>query len=169
MIRLLGAVLLLLGGLTLGLIPVWELSHRAGTLRAWGEALLLLEGELSFSLPAMPQLLDALSAKALFPAGETFVQVRKGLEELGEKPFSQIWARAVTANAGLRGEDLSPLLRLGEALGRYDREERDRAIEAVRVQLAHREERCREELKGKGRAYSMLGLALGAFVIILLL
>lgn len=169
MIRLLGAGLLLLGGLALGLIPVRELSRRAKTLRIWGEALLLLEGELAFSLPAMPQLLDTLSVKTIFPAGETFVQVRKGLEKLGEKSFSQIWAQAVTANAGLQGEDLAPLLRLGEVLGRYDREERGRAMESARNQLSRREALCREELKGKGRAYGTLGLALGAFVIILML
>ena len=88
MIRLLGALLLLLGGLALGLIPVGELSNRVKTLESWIDALLLMEGELAFSLPAMPQLLDALSAKALSPAGETFTRVRKGLEELGERTFS---------------------------------------------------------------------------------
>lgn len=169
MIRLLGAALLLLGGLALGLTPVWELSCRARTLGIWGEALLLLEGELSFSLPTMPQLVETLSRKALAPAGETFAQVGKGLAKLGEQPFSQIWAQAVTENAGLQGEDLAPLLRLGEVLGRYDRAERDRAMELARDQLAHREANCREELRGKGRAYGTLGLALGAFAIILLL
>lgn len=169
MIRLLGALLLLLGGLALGLIPVRELSRRAKILEIWMDALLLLEGELAFSLPAMPRLLETLSGKALSPAGETFARVRKGLEELGEKSFSQIWVQTVTANAGLRGEDLAPLLRLGEVMGRYDREERSRAMGSAREQLARREALCREELRGKGRAYGTLGLALGAFVIILLL
>lgn len=169
MTRLLGAALLLLGGLALGLTPVWELSRRAGALGAWGEALLLLEGELSFSLPAMPQLLETLSAKAPPPAGETFAQVRKGLERLGEQSFVQIWAGAVTQKAGLRGEDLAPLLSLGEVLGRYDREERARAMGLARDRLLRREELCREELRGKGRAYGMLGLSMGAFAVILLL
>lgn len=169
LIRLTGALLVLLGGLVLGLTPVWELSRRAGTLGIWGEALLLLKGELSLFQPAMPQLMETLSRKALSPAGETFAQVGKGLARLGEQPFSQIWAQAVTGNAGLQGEDLAPLLRLGEVLGRYDRAERDRVIEAARDQLARRESLCREELRGKGRAYGTLGLALGAFAIILLL
>lgn len=169
MIRLLGAVMLLMGGLALGLTPVWELSRRAGTLSIWGEALLLLEGELSFSLPAMPQLLDTLSHKALSPAGETFARVGEGLARLGEQPFAQIWAQAVSESAGLKGEDLAPLLRLGEVLGRYDRAERERALELVREQLAGRESLCREALKSKGRAYGTLGLALGAFAVILLL
>ena len=169
MIRLLGAALLLLGGLALGLTPVWELSRRAGALRAWGEALLLLEGELSFSLPAMPQLLEVLRTKAPPPAGETFAQVGKGLEHLGEKPFSQIWAQAVTEHSGLQGEDLAPLLGLGEALGRYDREERSRVLASARERLSRREEECRAQFGNKGRAYGILGLALGAFAIIFLL
>lgn len=159
----------MLGGLALGLIPVWELSRRARILGIWGEALLLLEGELSFSLPAMPQLLDTLSAKALSPAGETFARAGEGLIKLGEQPFSQIWAQAVTVSAGLQGEDLAPLLRLGEVLGRYDRDQRDRALGLAREQLARRESLCRETLQGKGRAYGILGLALGAFAVILLL
>lgn len=169
MIRLLGAALLLLGGLALGLTPVFELSRRARVLRAWGEALLLLEGELSFSLPAMPELLETLRVKASPPAGETFGQVGKGLTQLGEKPFSQIWTQAVTNHAGLQGEDLVTLQGLGEALGRYDRAERCRMLTSVRERLSRREEECRAELGSKGRAYGMLGLALGAFVIILLL
>lgn len=166
MIRMTGALLLLLGGLALGLLPVRELSRRCNALRAWEDALLLLRGELSFSLPAMPQLLETLRLKALSPAGETFARVREGLGELGERSFDQIWTQAVTQYGGLRGEDLAPLLRLGETLGRYDREDRDRAIEAVRDQLSRREAHCREELKNKGRAYSALGLSLGAFLII---
>lgn len=169
MIRLTGAVLLLLGGLALGLIPVWELSRRAAALRAWGDALLLLKGELSFALPAMPQLLETLSHKALSPAGETFAQVGRGLGALGERSFDQIWTQAVTQYGGLQGEDLAPLLRLGETLGRYGREDRDRVLEAVLEQLSRREEHCREELKNKGRAYGALGLSLGAFFIIFLL
>lgn len=169
MIRLTGALLLLLGGLALGLIPVWELSRRAVALRAWGDALLLLKGELSFALPAMPQLVETLRSKALPPAGETFAQVGKGLGALGERSFSEIWTQAVTRYGGLQGEDLAPLLRLGETLGRYDREDRDRVIETVREQLSCREEHCREELKNKGRAYGALGLSLGAFFIIFLL
>lgn len=169
LIRLVGALLLLLGGLALGLTAARELSQRVKVLNAWADALLLLEGELAFTLPPMPQLLETLREKALPPAGEALGQVLTGLEKLGEKSFAQIWAQALTAHSGLEGEDLAPLLRLGEALGRYDREEQGRAIEAARSRLLHREAEGREELSRKGRAYGALGLTLGAFLMILLL
>ena len=169
MTRALGGLLLLTGGLALGLMPVRELSDRAQALGAWGNALLLLEGELSFSLPNMPALLERLSCKAPAPAGEALRRVLGRMDQLGERTFAELWADVLTAYSGLQGEDLIPLCSVGEAVCRYDREDRDRMLETARGQLALREAQCREELRCKGRAYGTLGLTLGAFLLILLL
>lgn len=169
MIRLVGGIFLMTGGLLLGLAPMRELSRRAELLERWGNALLLLEGELTFSMPAMPQLLAELSRRLPAPVGDTFGAVGKGMERLGEYSFGQIWEKAVTERSGLTGQDLAPLRLLGEVLGRYDGEERKKALENAKARLFARETACREELRSKGRAYGTLGLAAGTFAVILLL
>lgn len=169
MTRLLGSALLLLGGLAMGLVPIWELSQRARVLALWSEALLALEGELSFGMPTMPQLLEELSRRLPPPVGTTLEAVRTGMDALGEEPFARIWDRALCAHSGLRGEELAPLRPLGEALARYERAERDRALEHARERLLRQETLCREAVRQKGRAYGVLGVTLGAFAVILLL
>lgn len=169
MSRVLGSVLLIAGGLALGLVPVREQARQARTLALWGDALLLLEGELSYALPAMPQLLAGLAHRLPPPVGTALGAVEAGLERLDEYSFSQIWERAIREHSGLRGEGQAPLRPLGEALSRYERAERDRALETARERLRRQELLCREEVGRKGRAYGVLGATLGAFAVILLI
>lgn len=168
--RLTGAVLLMGGGLWMGLQAAGELSRRVRALESWQSALALLEGELSFRLPDLPQLLEDLSRRAPGPAGEGLCAVCRGLSRLGEESFEEIWSKAIGAEAGpLTEEDLEPLRRLGSILGRCGWEEQRAAAERTRLALERRCAQLREDLGREGRAYGVLGLSLGTFVTILLL
>lgn len=170
MAKLLGALLLMGGGLWWGLGRARELSRRQAALAAWAEALALLEGELAFSLPDMPQLLEKLSREAASPAGEALEAVWLGLDRLGEKSFSQLWRQAVTEHPGaLAPEELEQLCRLGAQLSGRGWQDQRKAAETVRSSLLAQGERVREELRREGRSYGTLGLALGAFLTILLI
>ncbi len=169
MLKLLGAGLLMGGGLALGLRAAKELDGRIRALDAWVSALGLLEGELAFRLPAMPELLHMLSRRAASPANRVFEAAERGMDRLGEESFEDIWASALTGCAGGLGEeDVDVLCRLGTVLGRYSWEDQRQALEAVRAGLAARAAQVREELRQKGRAYGTLGLTLGTFLTILL-
>lgn len=168
--KLLGAFLLTGGGLILGLAPVRELSRRLEALAGWRRALELWEGELSFRLPDLPHLFASLSQSTTGPAGETLAAVRVGLRSLGERTLEEIWVGALLENAGpLDGEDLEPLLALGQALSRSGWEDQRQAVERTRLRLEERATVLRRELEGKGKAYAALGFSLGAFLTILLL
>lgn len=168
--RLTGAVLLAGAGLWLGLLAAGELTHRLRALESWAHALALLEGELSFRLPDLPQLLEDLSRRAPGPAGESLAAICRGFSRLGEEPFESIWSQALTQRVGtLSSDDLEPLLRLGGILGRCGWEEQRAAAERTRAILEERAARLREDLARKGRAYGVVGLSLGAFFAILLL
>lgn len=168
--RLTGAALLMGGGLWMGLQAAGELLRRVRALESWANALALLEGELSFRLPDLPQLLEDLSRRAPGPAGEGLEAVCRDLSHLGEEPFEQIWSKAIGAEAGpLTQEDLESLRRLGSILGHCGWEEQRAAAERARLALERRAAKLREDLGRKGRAYGALGLSLGTFVTILLL
>lgn len=168
--RLLGALLVTLGGLWMGLKGAWELSCRARALSSWENALELWEGELSFRLPDLPGLLEDLSRRAAEPAGSALAAVRPGLSQLGERSFGEIWEEALAqVPGGLDGEDLELLGRLGGILGRCGWDEQRSAVERTRLALEERARDLRQERQGRERTRCVLGLALGAFAAILLL
>lgn len=168
--KLLGAGLLMGGGLRIGLGMAGETSRRIRALESWESALTLFAGELSFRLPDMAELLELLSRRTPGPAGEALAAVWTGLKELGERSFGEIWRGGLEEHGGgLAAEDLEPLYRLGELLGRYDGQEQRGAAERTRQLLAERAARLREELRREGKVYGALGLSMGAFLTILLL
>ncbi len=170
MLKLLGALLVIGGGAWVGLSAAGELSRRAKALDAWAGALALMENELSFRLPAMPELVKRLSQSARPPAREVFLDLQKGLERLGEASFEELWRGALSSHAGaLNGEEKDVLKGLGAVLGRYGWEDQCRSLEAARRALNERANLAREELRQKGKAYAALGVTLGAFLTILLL
>ena len=165
-----GVVLLIGCGAWWGLRAAGGLMGRVRDLEAWIAALSLLEGELSFSLPAVPELLETLSHKTQSPAGETFAAALRGLDRLGELPFEDIWSGAVRSSPGrLTPHDLETLCRLGNVLGRYGWEEQRAALRALRHELEEGRSAARTEWGSKGRTYTALGFALGTFLAILLL
>ena len=170
MLKLVGGFLLTGGGLILGLAPAAALSRRLEALAGWGTALELWEGELAFRLHDLPRLFASLSKSATGPAGEALAAVRTGLRSLGERTFQEIWVGALLENAGpLDGEDLEPLLALGQGLSRCGWEDQRQAVARTRQRLEERMTALRRELEGKGKAWAALGFSLGAFLTILLL
>lgn len=168
--RLLGALLLILGGLWAGLGAARELSRRARALASWENALELWEGELAFRLPDLPGLLEDISHRATAPAGETLAAVRSGLSRLGERSFGEIWGEALSKiPGGLDEGDRQLLDRLGGILGRCGWSEQRSAVERTRLALEGRSRLLREERRGQERTRCVLGLSLGALAAILLL
>lgn len=170
MLRALGGLLLLGGALALGMAPAMELSRRLSALEAWGEALALLERELAFTASDMPTLLDRVARGSPSPVREWAGAVLKSLDRLGEKGFGEIWREGLEAVPGaLFPGELEALARLGDTLGRYDRQAQLKALALTREELSRLARETREERREKGKAWGALGLSLGAAVLILLL
>lgn len=170
MAKLTGALLLLGSGLWLGLGRSRTMARRVRDLESWAFALSLWEGELAFRLPALPELFRVLSRRCPSPAREVLQAAGEGMDELGERPFRDIWRGAVSAHPGaLAPDEVQALCRLGEALGQCGWEDQRRAVEETGRALLRSRDQVREDLRREGRAYGALGLALGAFLTILLL
>ena len=168
--KLIGAALLVGCGIWWGLAAAGELRRRERDLGAWLAALTLLEGELAFALPDLPQLLETLSRRAPMPTRAVFAAALRGMDGLGERSFGEIWASAlVESPGGLAPRELETLERLGAFLGRYGGEDQRAAAARVREELEKDRDAVREELGRKGKAYVTAGFALGTFLTILLL
>ena len=170
MLRLLGALLLAAGTGAVGFSAAARLASRTRALRALTGALEQMERELAFSLTPIPRLFCLLAADMPPPVGDFFTRCLAGLEELGEKPLAQIWREALEEQPmGLEGQTLDALEQLGQVLGRYDGEGQRQALALARSRLEGDLERAEEEEKRLGRIYRVLGVAAGAFLVILLL
>ncbi len=170
MLRLMGAALVTGGGLWLGLGRSRQLARRVRALEAWARALALLEGEMAFRLPDLPQLLRALERRCESPVRETLAAAERGMDKLGEAAFWEIWTGAVEQNRdALTPEDAGEVCRLGQVLGRYGWQEQETAVEQLRRGLLERAAAARYSRDREGRAYATAGLALGALVTIMLL
>lgn len=166
--KTLGCALLLCASAWFGLGAVWGLKARTDQLRAFLGALEEMERELSCRLTPMPELLERLAGTD-GPVGEFFALCAGELDYLGERSFAQLWDKALgAADLSLDGEDLRPLLELGNSLGRYDCASQCAAVGQARTRLEVRLEAAEERRERMGRVYGALSLAAGMFLIILL-
>ena len=170
MLKLLGAVFLLVGGGGLGLGAIRKLEGRVTALRALVEALELMERELGFRLTPMRELLEGTARRVGEPVAGFLAACARGLDELGERPLSELWAEEAGERlTALRPRDLEAVLSMGAVLGRYDAEGQRGAIAASREELAGFLAAAAEERRKQGRVYGALGLTAGAFLVILLI
>ncbi len=169
MIRVLGAAMI--GG-----CGVWFGEHQARKLR---QRVQVLEGlktsleqvgrELELRCTPLPQLFQALSIHACWPAGQLFSDCAAALEQDDPAGLSQIWTRLVEELPYLEREERRSLSGLGQVLGRYPGAEQEAAIAGVCNELEQYAQEARKEFRRLGKVYRAVGAAGGGFLIILLL
>ena len=170
MLKIVGAALLLTGGIGFGLAAVRRLERRVKTLQSLTEALELMERELDFRLPPMKELIWETARRSAEPASEFLAACAERMDELEGQPLSGLWQQAALDELpALKPCDREVLLSVGAVLGRYDAESQRGAISAARERLAGFLADAVEERRRQGRVYGALGATAGAFLVILLL
>ena len=170
MLRLLGAVLLTGGAGALGFGAAARLNRHVRTLRLLTEALERMERELSFRLTSLPELFTLLAGHIAPPVGKFFAYCRDSLCRLGDERLEDLWRSALAdSDLDLEGEERQVLETLGGILGRYDGEGQTQALALARAQLEQCLEAAVAERARMGKVYGALGLAAGAFLVIVLL
>ena len=170
MLRLLGAVLLTGGAGALGFGAAARLNRRVHVLRLFTEALERMERELSFRLTSIPELFALLSDQLSLPVGIFFARCRGNLFRLGEERLEDLWRNTLAeSDLELEPEEQQILETLGGILGRYDGEGQTQALALARAQLEQCLEAAVAERNKMGKVYGALGLAAGAFLVIVLL
>lgn len=170
MSKLFGAILLTGGGLALGAGAAGRFDTRVKNLDAWIAALGLLENELSFRAPPMPELLTGLASQTTPPVSDFFAACADALPTLWDRSFAEVWTDALnTCPMGLSEEDQARIAELGPILGRFPAEDQKRETERIRARLAENRAHASVEQHLQGKAFRAMGLALGIFLTLLLL
>lgn len=170
MLKLLGAALLLSGGVWLGLSGVRKMEQRVKALRAMSAALELIGCELDFSAPPLRELFERTAAAVEEPAASFFRTCAEGIARSEGRPLAELWRNNVEEYLSvLKEAEKACLISAGTVLGRYDVQSQRSALIRAREQLDVFWSDAVRDRQQKGRIYGVLGAAAGSFLVILLL
>ncbi len=130
-----------------------------------------MERGASFRLTSIPELFALLSDQLSPPVGIFFARCRGNLFRLGEERLEDLWRNTLAeSDLELEPEEQQILETLGgNILGRYDGEGQTQTLALARAQLEQCLEAAVAERNKMGKVYGALGLAAGAFLVIVLL
>ena len=170
MIRMLGAVLLIAGCGGLGLGAVGRLDGRVRDLRELAAGLDAMERELGWRLAPLPEALEAAGQAAGGGAARFFTRCAQAARHTDGRAFQELWRDSLeAAPLRLAEGDRALLRRLGPVLGRYDGDSQRRALEEASAELRALREGAAEDRRRLGRVYTVLGVAGGLLLVILLI
>ena len=169
MIRIVGVILVMGGASWFGFWAAASLDRERNQLRAAIEALSVLEREMEWDSPPLPELLKRLVGQCEGSMKDIFQGLACSLDSLGEVALAERWSALVAGEAAFSGEMRAALLPLGHVLGRYSSIEQMQAAAKVRARLENVEQRLMEKRDQKGKLYRVLGVSAGSFLVLLLL
>lgn len=171
MIKVLGALLILLSGTAVGFIQATKYIDRPKELRTLIHALQRLETEIDYGQTPLPEAFTLMSGSIDEPINKLFLTMTNLLQGEEELSLQEAWSRAIEENwssTSLKSREKEVLLRIGSVLGMSDSENQRKHIELAKIQLKAEEASAREEQDKFVKMWRSLG-ALGAVLIVILM
>ena len=169
--NIVGAVLIIGATAAVGLSSVWRMSTRVRVLTGLLSAVETMKNEICDCMTPLPELIEQLTREAAPPVDRLFYRVAKEMADIGMERFYFLWKRAVeeTGELELTEQERQTLIDLGRSLGRYDTEEQRSAFAYAQRRLEGYQRQAEAERAKQGRVHAVLGIAVGVFVVIILL
>ena len=167
--KLIGVFMTLLGCISAAL--TWTRSRRArlAALDRLARALGCMEAEITAKAVPLPILIEQLAESAEGAAGLFFATLSAALEDLGERPFAELWTVTVQSSfPELRTDERAAIAALGEVLGRYSISRQREALARCRASLEQSLAYARGKEREDDRLVWGLALSIGAMMIILI-
>lgn len=172
MLRIIGAIMLIMGTGTVGLVIARNFSLRPQQIRHLKSALQMLETEVLFGLTPLPLGLQRVGKKMASPINKLFLITGKHLSKGEGLTAGEAWEIALKEleqESALLLEDLDILLYFGQSLGGSDREEQHKNFKLVQEHLKNAESKA-EELKIRNtKMWQYLGFSFGGVIALILL
>ena len=175
MLKLAGALLILISAAGLGFRMAARWRQRVRELEQLRQMVYFLKGEIVYSRAPLAEALEQAGKRSVGELGRFFEKAAEGIRRNAGESLYEIWSEAMEAlgkgerETALTGEDLLQLKGLGRNLGYLDVDMQERTLLLYLEQLdlsieflrAHGRERC--------RLYTTLGAAGGMFLVLILL
>lgn len=171
MIKLLGALLILLSGTAVGFLQAAKYVDRSKELRILIHALQRLETEINYGHTPLPDAFTVTAAAIEQPIQELFQLTATMIRSEQELSLNEAWSQAVEKcwiHTSMKTREKEVLLRMGSVLGMSDAEDQQKHLQLAQMQLKAEEETAREEQDKFAKMWRSLG-ALGAVLIVILM
>ncbi len=171
MLKLIGAIFVIVAGSILGATEAMRLSARVRSLTSIVSSLEIMRSEICDRLTPLPELMEILAKTGPSPAKSFFANCLQELQSLGIHSFFEIWKRAAKATyqLELRPNEFLAFCEIGLPLGKYDIEEQRAGLDAAISRMTEFRRKAEEERKSYGKVYAALGVTAGIFTVIILL
>ena len=172
MIRLIGVFLLIGSCIGIGLWTGKKEQMRMQQLVELIRSMDYLKGEISFARTTLPEAMEHLSGRLLFPFDQLFLGLGQDLKKYPGSGFGEIFRQAIEREKGkweLLPEDVENFYQACCNLGYLDKEMQIHILERYSKELEKNVEQLREEMPKKMKLYRNLGVLGGIFFVIILI
>jgi len=175
MLKLIGILLVLFAGTTIGFVQASRFAARPRQIRELLHALQRLETEISYGQTHLPEALLRISGLLPQPLSALFASIARSLHrdslESGET-VRECWEKAIAAHwpaTAMKKAEKEAMLRLGSTLGASGREDQLKHIRLTAIQLQAEESTAREDQQRYEKLSRSLGMLGAALIVILMI
>lgn len=172
MLKLIGAMLILLSGTLWGFHQAGLLARRPKQLADLIRGLQRLETEIIYGFTPLPEALLQTGEALPDPTGRLLRTAGNELMQGGAAaPVHQVWDRCITEqwrSTAMKAPERETLRQLGGTLGLSDREDQAKHLKLCMLQLQAEEQTARDEQQRYERMWRSLGVLIGALAVIIM-
>lgn len=172
MLKMTGAVMILVACCGMGFGKAMEYKKRIRDLLILKKLLLMLRGEIKYARTPLAEAFTTIGRKMENVFGEFLLKVSNQMNEQQGETFLQIWESnldATLTKSALLKEDRQQLKRLGNQLGYLDKEMQISTIDFQVEQLEVLVKKLEEEQGKRSRVCNCLGVFAGVMLNLILL
>lgn len=171
MIKLIGAIMIIVAGTLIGFQQAARFAERPRQLRQLAHALQRLETEIGYGHTPLPEALERTASTAPPPISAMLRQAAQGVLAAEGPSFQESWSEAVKAHwrdTSLKASEQGVLLRLGTTLGISDKEDQMKHLKLALSQLKAEEDSARDDQVRYEKMWKSLGVLLAVLIVILM-
>jgi stage III sporulation protein AB len=168
--KILGSVLILISSSLIGLYYSKSYIKRSNDLRTFKKALILLRGEINYSLSPMPEALENISKRFDHEIAEFFSSIAEELKLNSGKTLTEVWkkkAEEILKRTYLSSLDIKNIMLFSENIGYLDKETQNNNINMLIEQVNEEINITVENDNRYNKLYKSLGVLVGILIIIL--
>lgn len=171
MLKILGALFLILGCGLIGLVIARNLSLRPLQIRYVENGLNILETEILYGLTPLPEALKNVGRQVSYPVNELYLRSSSYLKNGDGLTAGEAWDLSLAElekESALLPEDIDILSNFGRSLGGSDCEEQRKNLKLAKEHLKNIEYKA-EKIKEKNqKIYKYLGFSFGTVIALIL-
>lgn len=171
MLKLLGAVFIIISSTLAGFYISRSYSDRTKQLRILQLGLQMLETEIVYGSVPLYLAMEKIGRRLKGIIGEIFLSMSKNLNELDGLSAFECWLEAIEMHyrkTSLKKQDKEILIHFGQTLGISDKEDQMKHIKLALQNLKTEENLAREEQKSYEKLSKSLGILVGLLIVILM-